>query len=254
MITRGVVRDAQRVMLYGPPGIGKSELGSLAPNPIVLDLQDETRHLNVPRVPTDRLRTWDDLRSAIRAKALWENFATVVIDNITRAQQMCSEWVVANVPDSKGQKVDTLEGYGYGKGYQILADTFRLLLQDLDEVRRAGKHIVLVAHDTTESVPNPNGEDYIRFEPDLFKPGSGKGTSNIRNAVVQWADHVIAIYYDVAVERDSNKGKGGGTRTIYPIEMPTHIAKCRRPDGVDARPFMYLKGDASLWRMVGCLS
>ena len=251
-VTRGRTGGAQRVLIYGAAGIGKSSLAALAPDPIVLDTQDETRQLDVARVPTERLATWDDLRAAVRSHELWRPFKTVVIDNLTRAQQMAAQWCVRNIPDEKGRPVDTLEGYGYGKGSVIHADTFRLLLQDLDVVMRAGKHVVLVAHETTESVPNPRGEDYLRYEPDLYKSASGKTTSNIRNAVIQWADHVVAIYYDVAVDRGDNKAKGGGTRTIYTVELPTHVAKTRPPEGVEPRPIEYVKNDPTIWRLLGC--
>ena len=58
--------------------------------------------------------------------------------------------------------------------------------------------------------PNPYGEDFIRYEPSLQAPKQGKkDTGNIRNRVIQWADHMSFIGYDVHSE--DGKGKGAGT-------------------------------------------
>ena len=42
----------------------------------------------------------------------------------------------------------------------------------------------------------------------------------------EWADHVLFIGYDVAVNKDG-KGQGVGTRTLYPSELPHCMAKSR---------------------------
>lgn len=235
--------------MYGPPGIGKTTLASMAPTPLFLDLQDESGHVDVKRVP---IRSWDDLRRAAISPALWGQFETIVIDNVTRAQQLASEWTCANVADKKGEVVQSIEQYGYGGGPQLRADVFRLLLQDLDTPLRAGKNVILIAHATTDKVPNPRGEDYLRWEPDLYQtPPGGKSTSSLRNAVVQWADHVLGVFYDVSVGKDSNVGQGSGTRTIYTSELPSHVAKTRLPGNVPARNFEYVQGSNEIWRMIG---
>jgi hypothetical protein len=120
--------------------------------------------------------------------------------------------------------VQSIEGYGFGKGYQHVYETFLLLLADLDRQVRNGRNVILLAHDCINDVPNPMGEDFIRYEPHLQSPKSGR--ASIRNRVVQWADHVLFLGYDVISE--DGKGKGGGTRRIWPVERPDHIAKSRR--------------------------
>lgn len=254
-ITRGIqlrdaegrVRFGERILLYGQAGIGKTTLASYMPNPLFLDLQGETSHIDgVARVDID---SWDSLRAAVRDAKLWGQFDTLVIDNLTRAQQMAVAWVCANIPDKGGEKRDSLEKFAYGGGPQLLADTFRTILPDLDRVRAAGKHVLLIAHDIVDKVPNPNGENFLRCEPDLYQSGTGKNTTNIRSAVVQWADHVLAVYYDVAVF-DGNKARGSGTRTIYPNPLPTHLAKSR----VAWEPVPYdLNDPTAIWRAIGCL-
>ena len=130
-----------------------------------------------------------------------------------------------------GKKSTSVEGYGYGKGYGYVFDTFLPLLAELDRHARAGRHVCLICHDCTSTVPNPAGEDWLRYEPRLQSPSSGK--ASIRLRVREWADHVLFVGYDVAVTKDG-KGQGAGTRTLYRAEMPHCMAKSRT--GADPIP------------------
>ena len=119
-----------------------------------------------------------------------------------------------------------IEDYGFGKGWQHNFETFLTLLGDLDRHVRAGRHVVLICHDCTATVPNPKGEDWLRYEPRLQNPSSGK--ASIRLRVREWLDHLLYVGYDVTCEkRDNGKGSGSGTRTIYPQELPFCMAKSR---------------------------
>ncbi|MBP9034672.1 MAG: hypothetical protein KBG29_12305, partial [Pseudomonadales bacterium] len=100
-------------------------------------------------------------------------------------------------------------------------------------------HVILICHDCTNTVPNPHGEDWLRYEPRLQAPGSGK--ASIRLRVREWADHVLFLGYDIDV-RDG-KGTGSGTRTIYPSELPHCMAKSRTM----ADPLPLAKFDPALW-------
>lgn len=240
-IQRGITLAAHKVVVYGPGGIGKSELcallGSVGVEPLILDLDMETAHLDVTRVAIEE---WDELLAALRQKDLWGKYGAVVIDSATKAEEYDVSWVLANVPHEKKHAVQRLEDYGWGKGYSHVYETFLLLLQELDAIVRAGLHVVLTAHDCVANVPNPSGEDWIRYEPRLQNTKQG----SIRLRVKEWATHLLFLGYDVAPE--DGKGKGSGTRTIYPTERPTHMAKSRTLS--EAIP--YTQGDAELWRQM----
>jgi hypothetical protein len=229
----GEINDnvGHRVVLYGPGGIGKTTMASQAPGAVAfIDLDDSLSRLrnamgdaltNVRLVAG--VETWQDLRDMLQAEG-WDDIGTIVIDSLTKAEELAVAHTLANVPHDKGHRIQRIEDYGFGKGYQHVFDMFLPLLSDLDKHCRAGRHVVLICHDCTSTVPNPAGEDWLRYEPRLQSPNSGKASVRLR--VREWADHVLFLGYDVDVG-ENGKGRGAGTRTLYPAELPHCMAKSR---------------------------
>ena len=219
-VTSGTVARPQRVMIYGPAGIGKTSLSALAPSPVFLDLEQGTSAMDVPRI--DGLESYADVRACLQS-SVFDGFSTLVVDSGTKLEELIPNHVMATVPTERGQVPARLQDYGFGKEMTYIYDAYLLVLQDLDRHIRAGRNVVIICHDCTNDVPNPAGENFIRFEPRLQAPKSGK--ASIRSRCIEWTDHVLFLGYDVNATKD---GKGiGGTRTIYPAERPDHIAKSR---------------------------
>lgn len=235
----------QKIVIYGPGGIGKSELASLIEavgiKPLFLDLESGTNHLAVNRIGD--IQTWDEMRSVLQDAALTSQFGAVVVDSLTKAEELAIAWTLANVKHEKGHTVDSIEGYGFGKGLTHVYETFLQLLGDLDACARRGLHVICTAHECVSNAPNPTGEDWLRFEPRLQSPASGK--NSIRHRVREWCDHQFFIGYDVIVSKDG-KGTGSGTRAIYPNETPTQVAKSRTL----SHPVVYQRGSALLWEQL----
>lgn len=224
--------SGHRVLLYGPGGIGKTTLASQLPGPVAFidldeslprlrsQLEESGRMENI--MPVTGIHNWQTLRDVIQADG-WEKVRSIVIDTGTRAEELAVAHTLETVLVD-GKRVTSVEGYGYGKGYGFVFDTFLPLLADLDRHARAGRNVVFVCHDCTSTVPNPAGEDWLRYEPRLQSPNSGK--ASIRLRVREWADHVLFVGYDVSVGKDG-KGSGRGTRTLYSAEVPHCMAKSR---------------------------
>lgn len=245
-VRSGVAVGGQRVVVYGPGGVGKSELCSLLSdvgiNPLFLDIEDGTKFLNIDRCEPSP-GSFEELRQVLQADQIWEGFNAVVIDSLTKAEELAVQWTLQNVQNDKGNYVKSVEGYGFGKGFTHVYESFLPLLGDLDSHIRKGRHVVCIAHDCTTNVPNPSGEDWIRYEPRLQSPTSGK--ASIRHRVKEWCDHMLFIGFDLAVSKDG-KATGSGTRTIYPTEYPAWWAKSRSL----ADPIPYEQNNPEIWRQI----
>lgn len=228
-----------RAEIFGPGGVGKTTLAASAPGPVAFfDLDQSLPRLKVkleslgltPNIRViEGIASWTDLRSALAAPG-WDEIKTLVIDSVTVAEELAVAHTLATVPKERGERAKNVEDYGYGKGYQHVYETFVALLGDLDIHARAGRHVILICHECSSTVPNPQGPDWIRYEPRLQTTSSGK--ASIRLRVKEWADHVLFVGYDVDV--DKGKARGGGTATLYPRELPYFMAKSRTL--VDAMP------------------
>src|SRR5690606_41783294 len=56
-----------------------------------------------------------------------------------------------------------VEGYGFGKGYTHVYDTFLHLLAELDRHVREGRNVIGIAHECTANVPNPRDRKSTRL-------------------------------------------------------------------------------------------
>jgi len=233
------------VVIYGPGGIGKSslcksleEVGSV---PLFIDIEGGTHELDIARICATTL---EGVRDILHGPQV-DEFGAVVIDTGTKLEELCSDFVIRTVPHEKGTQykiIKSIEDYGFGKGLTHIYEAFMLVLSDLDALARRGKQACIICHECIATAQNPGGEDWLRYEPRLQSPASGK--YSIRHRVKEWTDHLLFIGYDVAVK--DGRGVGSGTRCIYPNERPDCWAKSRTLD----EPIPYEKDDAEVWRRI----
>jgi len=225
-IITGKQKSPQKVVLYGPEGIGKSTFASKFPDPLFIDTEGSTKHLDVKR--TEPPKTWEELMKQV--KYVSENpgiCKTLIIDTADWAERLCSSFTCR-----KGGK-HGIEDFGYGKGYKYLSEDFELILHSLDNVINSGAHVVLTAHAILRKFELPD-------EMGSFDKWELKLTKHIFPLLKEWADMLLfANYKTFVVTNDDGKGKAqGGKRVLYATHTPTHDAKnrCGLPDEM---PFEY---------------
>ncbi|MEM9066269.1 MAG: ATP-binding protein [Planctomycetota bacterium] len=229
-VTKGRSAANSRIVIYGEGGIGKTTLCSLAPKPLIIDLQDGSWDLDVDRI--QGVDTFDSLLEILRDDELLRPYETIVVDTATDAQDLA----IAYACRKNGWK--SIEDPGYGKGYRFAYEQFELLLAAGDRISRSGKRFVLVCHDTTVAVPHPSGEDYLCYQPSLMNAGK---TALIRDRVKGWCDHLLFLRRDVSV--DKNRKAKTGERYIWPQGDATFWAKSRRlRDEIE-----FSEGSTELW-------
>ena len=148
-IITGRVQRPQKVVLYGVEGIGKTSLAAQTPDPLFIDTEGGTAHLDVRRL--QKPETWEELIALIKEVAATPDVCrTLVLDT--------ADWAEAMAIDHICQKFRQpgLESFGYGKGYTFLSEEFSRLLAACDEVIASGKHVVITAHAKQRRVELPD--------------------------------------------------------------------------------------------------
>ena len=214
-ITSGKIASAQKVVVYGVEGIGKSTFASKFPNPLFIDTEGSTRHLDVRRLPDPSSWTMlmDEVRHVINNPSLCQ---TLVIDTADWAEKLCMEHIMAV------NKWTSIEAPGYGKGYVVLMEEFGRLLNLLEQVIDRGVNIVMTAHAQMRKFEQPDDLGaYDRWELKLQKKTAPM--------VKEWADLVLfANYKTMVVKTEDKKYKAqGGHRVMYTSHHPAWDAKNR---------------------------
>lgn len=228
-ISRGVVFKAQKVIIYGPEGIGKSTFAARFPDPVFIDTEGSTNLMDVARLP--RPSSWTMLLSMIKEIASTPGCCkTLVVDTIDWAEQLCVSHV-CSIYDKKG-----IEDFGYGKGYVFVKEEIGRLLNLLSDVIDAGINVVLTAHANIRKFELPDEcGSFDRYELKLGNK-TGAQTSAL---VKEWADMVLfANYRQRVVEVDKKKKASGGTRVMFTTHHPCWDAK-NRHDLKPELPFDY---------------
>lgn len=218
-ITRGIIERPQKVVLYGPEGIGKSTFASHFPEPLFIDVEGSTSQLDVSRV--GHIESWQVLVGLVKEfNQSHGEFQTLVIDTADWAERLCIRYICER--DRKAG----IEDYGYGAGYMKLLEEFSRLLELLNDTIRAGANVVLTAHAQIRKFEQPDEMGaYDRWELKLNK----KTTAQTAALVKEWADAVLFANYKTMVMTDEkNKKKAvGGARVLYTQHRPTWDAKNR---------------------------
>ena len=86
---RGIIPRAQKGVIYGPPGVGKTTFGAQFPGAVFLDAENGTTHLDVLRYPVD---SWAAIPSIIRDLARDPGeVQTLVIDSADWVERLLIE-------------------------------------------------------------------------------------------------------------------------------------------------------------------
>lgn len=230
-ITRGKRARAQKVVIYGPEGIGKSSFASQFPEPVFIDTEGSTDNMDVARM--DKPTSWTMLKNEIAfIKANSDACKTLVIDTIDWAEQLAVSYIC-----SQHQK-NGIEDFGWGKGYTYVQEEIGRLLNSLSELVDIGINVVLTAHAQIKKFEQPDEMgSYDRYE---LKLGQKTG-SKTAPLVKEWADMVLfANYKTLVMTTDNGKKKAqGGERVMYTNHRPAWDAKNRH--GLpDEMPFNYV--------------
>lgn len=232
-------------IIYGRSGMGKTSLLAQL-NPVFIGIDDGGRKLTNP-LTGEKLRfveginTFQDVRDVLQSVELFENEKDIVLDTATAVQPLAETHIFETIRHEKGSKIESLEGYGYGKGYKHLYDTIYPILSDCDELIRRGVNVHIICQLNACLRAHPGGDDYLEDGPNLYH-----GVKNsLRNAFCEWADNVFFIDYS-QIESKDKKASSDNTRVIF-IQPEIHFIAKSRTLQVPAVTFESA-ADTTLWK------
>jgi len=210
----------QRVLIYGPGGVGKTTFGASAAGAIVLSAEDGADFKKVARFPV--AETWQDVLDGIAELRDHEHpHKALVLDSVDWLEKLIVNHVCA-----KGKK-DSLESFGYGAGYSLVFDEMRAFIALLDRLRREkGMGIVAIAHSAVKLFNNPEGENFDRYE---LKLQAAKN-ANVSDLWREWPDHQLFANFETLTSTSKKggvKGESTGERFIYTQRTAAYDAKSR---------------------------
>lgn len=217
----------QKVVIYGPEGIGKTTFASQFPDPLFIDTDDKgTSFIDAKRLPYPK--DWDELLNEVNFVATKRPAKTLVLDTMDKAELMAKEWLL------KKHNWKLMDAAGYGTKYVAWTDEIIRLLNGLNLVTQAGINVVVVAH--AKLVKREQPDEVGRYDRWELKLDRDKNSALLK----EWADLLLFADYKTTVVTDSNgHGKAqGGQRVMYTTHKPAWDAKNRlRLD--DQLPFNY---------------
>lgn len=228
-IFKGKILSAQKVVVYGPEGIGKSTFASLFQKPLFIDIENSTNNLDVDRLRQPK--SWSELAEQVKEFSQDPHgYKTLVIDTIDWAELLCIQHVCAAAGKSG------IEDFGYGKGYTYVKEQFGKFLNALTDIgQKRGVNIVLTAHARLSKFEQPDEAGaYDRYTLKLTDSPKVSTAALVK----EWADAMLFVNYKTYVVTDEKTKKAkatGGRRVMYTQHNPCWDAKNRwgLPEEVD---------------------
>ena len=192
-VLKGTQLRNPRVIIYGVEGIGKSTFASKFPDVLLLDIEDRTRHIDVNKI---RVSCWKDLLNILdNINAIIEEnkitVKTIVIDSLDWVQKDIAEYICSM------RKVDSIEEFGYGKGYVYIYEEILKLVKLLDGL--SNFNIVVVCHSIVRKFEDPFGITYDRYTLKLLNSEK----VSIADTFKEWADYMFFLNYKAVVKNGS---------------------------------------------------
>lgn len=202
-IQKGVQGKPRKVIIYGPPKLGKSTIASSAKNSLMIPTEDRVAHINCDKTPviqkySEITEVFDFLLSDKK-----HPYKRVIIDSLDWLEPILH----AHICETKGLKSltdDHNKETAFQKGLKYVAvEGWKSFLYNCDVLRDSGFDVIIVAHSHTITVNPPTSDPYDKHVMKIDK--------NALAVVEEWADIIGFYSQEIFVKNDDKtlqkKGK-----------------------------------------------
>ena len=217
-ITRGKVKSAVKMLVYGPEGVGKTTFAAQTPGCVFIDTEGSTRHMDVARFdPPAELG--DVLNQLNYVLGHTGEIGTIVIDTVDWMETLIFNAVCTE------KEIKNIEDFPYGKGYVFAKQKMQQILELLQAIVDRGVNVCLVCHSMIRKfeLPDKMGS-YDRYMLKLNE-------KNIAPLIKEWVDLMLFANYrtDIVIDdkTKTKKGTGGQKRIMYANHTACWDAKNR---------------------------
>ena len=216
-IQKGKVERPQKVVIYGPEGIGKTTFGAAFPDALLIDVEQGSGHLDCDRIEVEDWRSFIDTMEELFAKYEELSYKSIVVDTADWLEKLATEYVC------QFHNKNGVEDFGFGKGYVYVNEEMIRGLALLDQLRNVGFNVALVAHSQVQKRELPGSQGaFDRYEL--------KCSKRVTALIKEWADAVLFINYKIIVEEGAdgkNRARGGTDRLLMTEHTAAFDAKNR---------------------------
>lgn len=217
-ITRGKVKSAVKMLVYGPEGVGKTTFAAQTPGCVFIDTEGSTRHMDVARFdPPAELG--DVLNQLNYVLGHTGEIGTIVIDTVDWMETLIFNAICTE------KEIKNIEDIPYGKGYVFAKQKMQQILELLQAIVDRGVNVCLVCHSMIRKfeLPDKMGS-YDRYMLKLNE-------KNIAPLIKEWVDLMLFANYrtDIVIDdkTKTKKGTGGQKRIMYANHTACWDAKNR---------------------------
>jgi hypothetical protein len=217
-VKKGKLQETWRLLMFGVEGIGKTSFGASMPKPIFIDPETGSGQVDAARFPTPQ--NFNDVLDAARElRQEKHEYLSVIVDTVDWIEPLI--WKHICVRD----RMHDIEQYGFGKGFNVALEEWRILLRELEALEREkGMNVLLLGHSAVKTFKNPEGPDFDRYEPQIHAKAAG--------VLKQWPRAVLFAHYEQYAEKENRyalkaKGFATGERLLFTNRTAAYDAKNR---------------------------
>lgn len=220
-----------RILIYGPPGKGKTTLASEFPDAIFVQVEDGTPG-EAELTTFGHLKTYAEVMDALYSLLNEDHpFKYVVVDSVTSMQRLVFAEACER-GDEHGNTKKRIEDFGFGKGYNNATMIWQEFMDMVNDLRERGMGVILIGHSSISRFDDPEEVSYDRY--DLALRTSEKMESDHRGVILRDMDAVLLLKDVVSIKTEEKGpagkraiGQGGQQVWIHAKSRPAYTAKNR---------------------------